>query len=41
MLVEKINYPSVLSIGNDITKFWSYEEALKECAIKKSMTGIA
>jgi hypothetical protein len=36
MLVERRNYPYVFSIGNNITKFWSYEEAIKECDKKKS-----
>jgi hypothetical protein len=35
MLVERLNYPSVLSIGYDITRFWSYEVANKDPAIKK------
>jgi hypothetical protein len=35
MLEGRLNYPSVLCIGNDITKFLSYEEAIKYYAIKK------
>jgi hypothetical protein len=35
MLKEGLNYLSVLSIENDITKLLSYEEAIKEYAAKK------
>jgi hypothetical protein len=35
MLEERLNYLSVVSIQNDITKSLSYDEAITECAAKK------
>jgi len=35
MLQERLNYLSILSIGNDVIKSLSYEEAIKEYAAKK------
>jgi hypothetical protein len=35
MLEERLKYPSIPSIEKDITKSLSYEEAIKEYAIKK------
>jgi hypothetical protein len=32
---EKLNYLSILFIGNDVIKLLSYEEAIKEYAAKK------
>jgi len=34
MLEERLNYLSIPSIENDITKSLSYEEAIKEYAIR-------
>jgi len=35
MLEERLNYLSILFIGNDVIKLLSYEEAIKEYAAKK------
>jgi len=35
MLGTKLNYRSGLRIGNDITEWLSYEEAIKQYAAKK------
>jgi hypothetical protein len=35
ILEERLNYFSILSIENDITESFAYEEAIKEHAVKK------
>ena len=35
MLQERVNYLSVVSIQNDITKQLSYDEVIRVCAAKK------
>jgi len=35
MLEERVNYLSVVSIQNDITKQLSYDEVIRVCAAKK------
>jgi len=34
-LEERLNFLSVVSIQNDITKSLSYDDAIRECAAKK------
>jgi len=39
MLEAKLNYRSLLRIGNDITEWLSYEEAIRQYAAKKMLGG--